>query len=141
MGSHSQFLEQLIYYRHNYNIMKVLVAIAVVLVATVTLPTATEACGDETSMTACELIEMSLEMKRPSRERARVVMESVQKTGCTLPQRSKDRRAVMQQVADMLQCIMDKCEEQGEETCVAEDKLTEAKKRVAWAIDVLSSMN
>ena len=41
----------------------------------------------------------------------------------------------------MLQCIMDKCEEQGEETCVAEDKLTEAKKRVAWAIDVLSSMN
>merc|ERR1712224_763005 len=89
------------------------------LFATATLPSATEACGDETSMTACELIEMSLEMKRPS----------------------KDRRAVMQQVADMLQCIMDKCEEQGEETCVAEDKLTEAKKGVAWAIDVLSSMN
>ena len=71
-------------------------AIAVVFVATATLPSATEACGDETSMTACELIEMSLEMKRPSRERARVVMESVKKTGCTLPQRSKDRRAVMQ---------------------------------------------
>ena len=71
-------------------------AIAVVFVATVTLPSATKACGDETSMTACELIEMSLEMKRPSRERARVVIASVKKTGCALPQRSKDRRAIGQ---------------------------------------------
>ena len=71
-------------------------AIAVVFVAIAALPSTTEACGDENVMTACELVETTMEMKRPSKERARVIVASVKKIGCALPQWKGDRRAMGQ---------------------------------------------
>merc|ERR1712223_787217 len=120
----------------HYDIMKVLVAIAVVFVAIAALPSTTEACGDENIMTACELVETTMEMKRPSKERAMVIVASVNKIGCALPKWKGDRAAMGQAIANMLRCVMYECNVQ-EETCVAEDKLTEAKKRVEWFITIL----
>merc|ERR1711944_244727 len=83
-----------------YNIMKVLLAVAVAFVAAATLPSAIEACGEYTK-TACELIEMALDHdqnRRPSQEKAAMMIASVRATGCAPPQRSSNRQAMGQSI-------------------------------------------
>ena len=71
-------------------------AIAVVFVAIAALPSTTEACGDENIMTPCELVETTMEMKKPGKERMRVMIASVMKSGCALPKWRGDKAAMGQ---------------------------------------------
>ena len=62
---------------------KVLLTVAVALVATATL---IEACGEDPyAMTACEVMEAATG-GRPRGEKARMMMSSVKNLGCPLPQ-------------------------------------------------------
>ena len=77
---------------------KVLLAVALALVALAAL---IEACGDDNSMTACELTEeMAFNGRRPrgqaEREKAKRTMASVTEIGCPVPEWGGDRRAMRQ---------------------------------------------
>merc|ERR1712117_391725 len=138
MGSRTLPEEKLAHYDATHDnptlpIMKVLLAVAMGLGALATL---IEACGDATSLTACELAVEIASGKRPSGEeeekKSELMMANVAAIGCEVPTDlthfDENRRAVGQ-LANMLQCVLDKCkkqEDQGDK-CVAEARLTEAK--------------
>merc|ERR1712117_982648 len=138
MGSRKSSEEKLAHYHTTpdnptLHIMKVLLAVTLGLSALATL---IEACGDATSLTACELAVEIASGKRPhgeeEKKKSEMMMANVAAIGCELPTdltHFDENKTAVGQLANMLQCVLDECkkqEDQGDK-CVAEDSLTEAK--------------
>merc|ERR1712039_159015 len=104
--------------------MKVILAVAFGLVALASL---IEACGDETALTACELLgEMAgAGNGRPGPDKEALWTASAAALGCELPDMSNGFNP--QAIADWFQCIMNACDEQEGDKCLDEEDLAEAK--------------